>query len=83
MLTSELLKAARMLLRWDQIRLAAESAVAPVTIKRIEAIDGPIKTTAKTSMKIRAALEAAGVEFIEDDGVRGAGVRLKTTAQLQ
>ena len=77
MLTSELLKAARMLVRWDQIRLAAESGVAPVTIKRIEAIDGPIKTTAKTELKIRTALEIAGIQFIEDDGSHGPGVRLR------
>ncbi len=69
-----------MLLRWDQIRLAAESDVAPVTIKRIEALDGPLKATTKTQLKIRTALENNGVEFIDDDGVRGAGVRLKVTS---
>ena len=79
MLTSELIKAARMLLRWDQMRLAAESGVAPVTIKRIEAADGPIKTKASTAQKILVTLQAAGIEFIEDDGAHGAGVRFKAS----
>jgi hypothetical protein len=46
-----------------------------MTVKRAEGAGAPFPS-AETIAKIRAALEAAGVEFIPENG-GGAGVRLK------
>jgi transcriptional regulator with XRE-family HTH domain len=70
------IKAARALLAWSQSDLARASSVSEPTIKRLEANDGEIGGRSETAEKIRAALEAAGVEFIPENG-GGAGVRLK------
>jgi transcriptional regulator with XRE-family HTH domain len=70
------IKAARALLAWSQGDLARASNVSEPTIKRLEANDGEIGGRSETAEKIRAALEAAGVEFIPENG-SGAGVRLK------
>jgi predicted transcriptional regulator len=72
----EQVKAARALLRWSQVDLASASGVSWPTIKRLEAKSGPIGGRVDTAAAIRAALEAAGVEFIEENG-GGAGVRLR------
>lgn len=72
----EQVKAARALLRWSQNDLAAECGVSIPTIKRLEAGTGEIGGRANTAEAIRNALEAAGVEFIPENG-GGAGVRLK------
>jgi len=56
----------------DQSELAASAGISVETIKRLEKIDGPLlSANGKTIVAIQAALETAGVEFIED------GVRLK------
>jgi predicted transcriptional regulator len=70
------LKAARALLAWSQQQLAAAADVSVPTIKRLEAQDGPLGGRNETGRKIRSALEAAGVEFIEENG-GGPGVRLR------
>ena len=70
-------KAARALLAWSQEQLATEADVSIPTIKRLEAQDGPLGGRRETGSKIRAALEAAGVEFIEENG-GGPGVRLRS-----
>jgi transcriptional regulator with XRE-family HTH domain len=73
-------KAARALLDWSQEQLASEAEVSVPTIKRLEAQDGPLGGRSETGDKIRAALQAAGVEFIdENDG--GPGVRLRKRQQ--
>ncbi|HMO09164.1 MAG TPA: helix-turn-helix transcriptional regulator [Paracoccaceae bacterium] len=70
------MKAARALLAWSQADLAAASGVSVPTIARLEAADGPIGGRAGTGDAIRAALEAAGVDFIPENG-GGPGVRLR------
>jgi hypothetical protein len=69
-------KAARSLLAWSQEEMAAAADVSIPTVKRLEAQDGPLGGRDETGAKIRSALEAAGVEFIEENG-GGPGVRLK------
>lgn len=69
-------KAARALLGWSQGELAAASGVSHPTVKRLEAADGMIGGREETGAKLQAALEAAGVEFIPENG-GGAGVRLR------
>jgi len=70
------IKAARALLAWSQGQLAAAADVSVPTIKRLEAQDGPLGGRSETGSKIRSALEAAGVEFIDENG-GGPGARLR------
>ena len=72
-------KAARSLLAWSQEDLAAADVSIP-TIKRLEAQDGPLGGRDQTGIKIRSALESAGVEFIDENG-GGPGVRLRKRHQ--
>lgn len=66
------------MLRWSQETLAEKSGVSLPTVKRLEAGTGEIGGRASTTEAIRTALEAAGIEFIAENG-SGAGVRLKKT----
>jgi transcriptional regulator with XRE-family HTH domain len=74
--TSEQVRAARMLLRWEQRDLAEASGISLPSIKRLETQPGPLSAQERTLTEIRRALEKAGVEFIAETG-GGAGVRLK------
>ena len=69
-------KAARALLAWSQQDLARASGVSAPTLGRLEAADGVLGGRSETAVKIRAALEKAGVEFIDENG-GGVGVRLR------
>jgi predicted transcriptional regulator len=70
------IKAARELLGWSQGAMAWASGVSIPTIKRLEAAGGDLGGRPATGEKIIAALEKAGIEFLdEDDG--GPGVRLR------
>lgn len=68
-------KAARALLAWSQKDLALASGVSEPTIKRLEASDGELGGRQETADAIKSALEAAGAQFIPENGA-GAGVRL-------
>ena len=71
------IRAARSMLELSQPDLAASAGVSVSTLKRAEGkIQPPASKDAVAS--IRTALEAAGVEFIEENG-GGAGVRMKKT----
>jgi transcriptional regulator with XRE-family HTH domain len=78
--TSEQIRAARALLRWEQKELADASKVSLPAIKRLETIPGRLAAQARTIDALCAALEAAGVEFIPENG-GGPGVRLKNRVQ--
>ncbi len=73
-LTSELVRAARALLRWEQRHLAEASSVSLPTIKRLEAKPGNLAAHDLTVAALRSAFEAAGVEFTNGDKP---GVRLR------
>ena len=75
-LTSGQIRAARAFLRWRAKDLARESAVGVATIRRAELTEAETSMTAPNDLSIRRALEAAGVEFIDEDG-GGPGVRLR------
>lgn len=75
-LTVEQLRAARGLLGWSQAKLAKISGVAISTIKRMEGERGPLRSSAENLVKVREALEQAGVVFIDRNG-GGPGVRLR------
>lgn len=76
MLTSEQVRAARALIRWEQKDLAEASKVSLPSIKRLEAKPGPLAAQGRTMEALQHALEAAGIEFIPENG-GGAGVRLR------
>jgi transcriptional regulator with XRE-family HTH domain len=75
-LRSELIRAARALLRWEQRDLATASSVSLPSIKRLESKPGVMAAHMSTVAALRKALELAGIEFIEENG-GGAGVRLR------
>ena len=73
MVTSAQLRAARGLLNWTVRDLAERAGVHRNTVTRAETDStGPGHATAA----IRAALEAAGVQFLDENG-GGPGVRLR------
>ena len=75
-ITSQQMRAARALVGWSQRALAEASGVSVPTIKRMEGSNGPIRGITENVWKLQAALEAAGVVFIDEDG-GGPGVRLR------
>ena len=76
LITTRQVKAARVLLGWTQADLANRSGISEPTVARLESIDGRLGGRAGTADKIRAALETAGIEFIDENG-GGPGVRLR------
>ncbi|MEJ0094269.1 MAG: hypothetical protein WDN46_12780 [Methylocella sp.] len=76
MTTSEQIRAARALLRWEQKDLAEASKVSLPSIKRLETIPGDLAAQGRTIDALKGALEAGGVIFVEENG-EGPGVRLK------
>ena len=72
--TPEQCRAARALLDWSQSALAEATGSGQSTIAKFErGVRNPHASTLKT---IRTTLEAAGVEFIDENG-GGPGVRLR------
>ena len=67
-LTSEIIRAGRMLLRWDQKALAEAASVSHVTVRRLEAKPGPLVADRSTIAQLRSALESAGIAFVEENG---------------
>lgn len=80
MISTRQVKAARALLGWSQSDLAERSGISEPTVARLEALEGELGGRENTAEKIRAALEAAGVEFIDANG-GGPGVRLKRASK--
>jgi ribosome-binding protein aMBF1 (putative translation factor) len=75
-LTSAQIRAARALLRWSAADLARESSLGANTVRRAEVAEKETSLTAANELAVRRALEAAGVEFIDENG-GGPGVRLR------
>jgi len=75
-LSSELVRAARALLRWEQRDLARASDVSLPTIKRLESKPGALAAHLGTASAIKAAFEKAGIEFIDENG-GGPGIRMR------
>ena len=71
-------RAARGLLEWSQSELAARSNLSESTVRDFE--KGRRLPTINNLDAVRRALEAAGVEFIAENG-GGPGVRLKKRAK--
>lgn len=80
MLTAAQLRAARALLGIDQRTLAEAAGLSLPTIQRMEASESTIRGNVDSLVKIVAALEAAGVELINEGATSeggGRGVRLR------
>lgn len=75
-ISSAQMRAARALLRWSALDLAAASKVGVATIRRVEVVEGEIPVTPANEESLRRAFEAAGIEFIEGNGT-GEGVRFR------
>jgi transcriptional regulator with XRE-family HTH domain len=73
-MTPEQCRAARGLLDWSQAQLAEKAAVGIVTVRQFEA--GAHTPRRATVEVIKRAFDAAGVEFIDENG-GGPGVRLR------
>jgi len=71
--TVEQLRAARALLGWSQTELASRAGLSLPTVKRVEGGFGP-NVSEEARSKLQRALEAAGLEFLEENGA-GMGVR--------
>lgn len=80
MLTSEQIRAARAMLRWEQKDLAEASKVSLPTVKRLEGRAGEVQANRLTVDALTRALEAAGIQFIAENG-GGPGVRLKRSKE--
>jgi transcriptional regulator with XRE-family HTH domain len=74
--TTRQIKAARALLGWSQADLAKRSRVSEPTVARLESVEGELGGREGTIVKIRTAIESAGIEFIQENG-GGPGVRLR------
>jgi DNA-binding XRE family transcriptional regulator len=75
MITVEQVKAARGLISWTQLDLARAAGISEHTLKNIERKSA--KPRWETQQQIQKTLEAAGIEFIEDIGVKLRGESLK------
>ena len=75
MMTVEQLRAARSLLGWSQSELAAKAGLSLPTVKRLEGGFGP-RVSGDAQAKLQRAIEAAGIEFIDENG-GGLGVRFR------
>jgi predicted transcriptional regulator len=74
--TGRQLAAARTLVGLTQADVAARASISVPTLKRMEASDGIVVGMANNVNAVIRALEAAGAEFIPENG-GGAGVRLR------
>jgi transcriptional regulator with XRE-family HTH domain len=73
------IRAARGLLGWSASELAERSDVTLRTIQRFETAEGVPPNRSGTLDKVRAALEAQGIEFLGDPET-SPGVRLRRKA---
>ena len=77
-MNGEQIRAARALLGWTATDLARESGISYPTIQRIDSTKGSLSGRYETIEAIRKALEAKGIQFLENgETALGAGVVLK------
>jgi transcriptional regulator with XRE-family HTH domain len=83
MITSGQMRAARVLLGIDQRELASLSGLSVPTIQRMEGSEAVVRGNVDSLVKLIAALDAAGIEIINEGAVshsQGRGVRLKASS---
>lgn len=74
MLTAAQIRMARGFMRWSVAELSKASGVSSATIRRMEESEGVPNSLADNLTKLRRTFEAAGIEFIPENGGL-AGVR--------
>lgn len=85
MITAPQLRAARALLGIDQRQLAELAGISVPTIQRMEASKHVIRANVDSLMRLLAALDAAGIEVINEGAVStdgGRGLRLKAQTHI-
>ncbi|MBX4992315.1 putative transcriptional regulator [Rhizobium binae] len=80
-ITGRQLAAARALLGIGQVELAQRANVSAPTLRRMEDSEGAAKGMKNNVASVVAALETAGIIFIDSNG-NGPGVRLRDPSQL-
>jgi transcriptional regulator with XRE-family HTH domain len=70
------IRAARALLGWSLDELAERSKVARSTIQRLEDVENVSKINVDSALRVKEALQDAGVIFIWPGARRGEGVRM-------
>ena len=75
-ITGAQIRAARALIRWSAKELARAASVGVATVSRAEVEDGYPTTTNANLRAMQVALEAAGIEFIPENG-GGVGIRFR------
>ncbi|WP_246704018.1 helix-turn-helix domain-containing protein [Rhizobium sp. P38BS-XIX] len=75
-ITGTQLRAARAMIHWSAKDLAQAAGIGVATVSRAEVEDGVPSVTSANLKAMQLALEAAGIEFIPENG-GGVGVRLK------
>ncbi len=75
-ITGRQLAAARALLGIGQVELAQRANVSAPTLRRMEDSEGPAKGMKNNVASVVAALESAGIIFIDSNG-NGPGIRLR------
>ena len=63
MISNLQIRAARALLGWSQQRLADAAGLSAITVKRLEGSEDTFQARFETVMKVKEAVEAAGVVF--------------------
>ena len=83
MISSEQIRAARALLRWEQKDLAAASGVSLPSLKRLETQPGELAAHTRTVEALERAFNEAGVIFLGPGEIAegGAGVRLSKSKE--
>ena len=70
------IRAARALLGWRQEDIAEAAKISVATIRRIESQEELLTGNVSTLLKIQAAFEHAGIQFIDEDETGGFGLRM-------
>ena len=70
------IRAARALLGWRQEDIADAAKISVATIRRIESQEELLTGNLSTLLKIQAAFEQAGIQFIDEDDTGGFGLRM-------
>ena len=85
MLTAAQIRAGRALVDWNGAKLAEASGLSLQTIRRMEGMVGPGRSSAENVGAVRRALEDAGVIFLDENEQTGdgPGVRLHSSHSSQ
>jgi ribosome-binding protein aMBF1 (putative translation factor) len=78
------IRAARALVGWSAAELAQEARLGLATIRRAEVHSGETAMTPANELAVQRALEAAGVEFIDENGaVRNGCASIRKTSRAR